>query len=1499
MLSGYLDMDIFRTGEIMSNHRYRGRRWLGRVVAAFLCVLAATDILAAGDFPLPGQAINTPVQSTDIDPATFQEWQGGAEHTPNGNGSERGPAWVLWTNSKDRTGHSGLTFGIEKTPGPRHVRIAFKQSIPVGTVLTRGNVQLSVLKPRSAYPGDLGNDSQWTEGRRLADGAITTDQPGRDECVLWIFPPGTTTRALRFTHRAAPADEAYEGWLGAAVVFRERLLNLAPLSLAASKSNSRHVSKVVNGLTDNWGCWQNTDASREDLAAQPRVSAEHPEWIQLTWPEPVHLNGLITISTGFGALDIHSYSGPANLHPRDASEADWTVVASRSGFESGYPTSLWPNYFPFDTPVTTRAIRLRITAVTPADHPHVKSKPADGRRVWLGEVMALQDLGDSSLRAPHLAKTSGESPHAPIPIPFTLPEAGYVTLVIEDQDGRRIRNLVSETPFPAGDNIAWWDGTDDLGRDIDAAAHGLYNIPAQFVAPGTYTARGLWRKEIEASYEFSVYASGNPPWSTPDHTGAWLANHSPPSAAVFVPPSHSPTSEPSVFLGSFVTEGPDGMAWVDLVGRKRGGMKWIGGNWTAAPYLGRDTGPNADPHTVAYVASAWETSKKSGIHELRINALEVEAGNRMKVRPVLTQVLEKEDSPASPSPSDADRFTIVRGIAAYDGVIACSVNSQNRVLLIDARSGKISGNIPVPDPRGLVFAPGGRLLVLSGKRLLRFALPQSSDQTPPAEVVVADGLEDPFAVALDGKGNLYISDHGASHQVKVFSPHGELLRTIGRPGCPQAGPYDPLHMNHPAGLAIDSENQLWVTEHDYLPKRVSVWSLDGKLIRAFYGPGKYGGGGMLDAHDKSRFYYADEGRGTLEFRLDWDQGQAELAAVLYRNTPDSMELAFRSAAPETALYREGRRYLSNCYNSNPTGGRNTAFLFIVRHGVAQPVAAAGMANEWPLLQTEAFRSLWPEDAEPDGDKWQNNGTNQALFLWSDTNEDRHAQPDEVRLHHVPARGVTTMDDLSFCIASVGGKAIRLAPTRFSAGGVPFYDFDRAVLLAEGVQGPVSSGGCQSLADDSDEAVITLGVEPFHSHSICGTKGGKPAWSYPSPWPGLHASHHAARPDRPGQIIGTTRLLGGFVHPQGSQVGPLWAVNGNMGNLYLFTRDGLFVATVFEDVRQGKLWKMAVAQRGMSLKGISLHDENFWPTISQTPDGQVYLVDGSYSSLVRLDGLETLRPIPPISIQVTPDLLTASNQYVLEKEARRQGEFGSGILKAAIRRAPPRVDGNIDDWAGADWVEIDTRGAGANFNSDAKPYNIRGALAASGDRLYAAWDTGEDKLLQNSGEIPDALFKTGGALDLMLAADPQANPGRKTPAAGDLRLLVTRVKDQTRALLYRQVVPGTPEAEKIPFSSPWRTITFDRVEDVSRQVELASDGEGHYEISVPSSLLGLRPTPGMKTRGDIGILRGNGTETTARCYWSNKASAITADVPSEAALTPQLWGTIEWNNHPDN
>ena len=137
----------------------------------------------------------------------------------------------------------------------------------------------------------------------------------------------------------------------------------------------------------------------------------------------------------------------------------------------------------------------------------------------------------------------------------------------------------------------------------------------------------------------------------------------------------------------------------------------------------------------------------------------------------------------------------------------------------------------------------------------------------------------------------------------------------------------------------------------------------------------------------------------------------------------------------------------------------------------------------------------------------------------------------------------------------------------------------------------------------------------------------------------------------------------------------------------------------------------------------------------------------------------------------------------------------------------------------------------------------------------------------------------------------ADAKRSKPADGDQRLLVTQVRGRTRALLYRQV-SGTGQAgvrQPFPFSSPGRTITFDSVEDLSERVNFATDGKGNFEISVPLSSLGLKPRAGQTIQGDIGILRGEPGITTQRVYWSNKATAIVADVPSEAELKPNLWG----------
>ncbi|MCW3051847.1 MAG: repeat containing protein, partial [Chthonomonadales bacterium] len=1048
-------------------------------------------------------------------------------------------------------------------------------------------------------------------------------------------------------------------------------------------------------------------------------------------------------------------------------------------------------------------------------------------------------------------------------------------------------NLLSAAYFAkAGAQTVWWDGLDDLGRDTEAARHGIYSAPGQFVAPGSYRVRGLVRPNIDLHHEFSVYNAGHPAWETADHTGGWLTNHTPPGCTLFVPGDRAPGGKPLVFIGSYVAEGGDGLAWVDLDGHKQGGRGWIGGTWTGAQFLARDSGSAAAPEIYAYAAAAWETDKDREKGEIRLTGLTA-GGDR-----ALLKYIFAPDWKLDPNATREHEWGgELGGLAVRNGLLAFSLTRRNKIVMVDVRTGKVQDELTVDSPRGLAFEENGALLALSGTHLLRMTVAVAENSAAGTHSVgwkpqdlVSVGLSDPIGLTLDKNGTIYISDQGSSHQVKVFSPDGKLLRTLGHPGAPRAGRYDREHMNHPKGLAIDERDQLWVAEEDFQPKRVSVWSLDGKLLHDYYGPSQYGGGGTLDPKDRSRFYY-----NGMEFRLDWQHGTDQLVQVYYR--PAKGELGppdgyGSNGLPETPLYAHGAQYMTNAYNSNPTNGASIAMLWKVTDGRAHPVAAMGRANDWSLLKAEAFRSRWPQGLDLKGDT----GQNQTLFVWSDRNGDGQMQPDEVTMRKAEVGGVTLMSDLAFVEARVGDKTMRYAPSSFTAQGTPLYDLDAGQAVATAAQGPVSSGGDQALVASDGWTILTNAPKPFSAYGLGGVKNGKALWAYPSLWPGLHASHESPAPDQPGELIGTTRLLGTTVTPKGGEAGALWAINGNMGAIYLFTTDGLFVAQLFQDVRQGQTWSMPTGARGMKMNALTLHDENFWPSITQTStDGKIYLVDGGHTSLVRVDGLEEVHRLPPVAVSISPEDLKRAQQALVLSEAQRQKASGLHLLHVASRTTPPNMDGNLTDWKDADWATIDKRGVNAYFNSDSKPYDVKAALAIAGERLYVAYHTGDKELLRNSGETPNALFKTGGALDLMLGTHSDSDPKRQKAVEGDVRLLVTLIKGKPHALLYRAVVPGTKEP--VAFRSPSRGITLDRVDDVSDQIQLASDSIGNYVLSIPLATLRWKPQSGQKYRGDIGVLRGNGFQTLQRVYWSNKATGITADVPSEAELTPQLWG--EW------
>ena len=1084
-----------------------------------------------------------------------------------------------------------------------------------------------------------------------------------------------------------------------------------------------------------------------------------------------------------------------------------------------------------------------------------------------------------------------------------MPFAGYATLVIEDAQGKRVRNLTSETPFAAGKNTIFWDGLDDLGRDADAASHGVSRIPGQLVPPGRYTVRGLVRPEINLRYEMTPYTHGDPPWEAAARNAQWLGNHQPPWAVLFVPAGQAPQREglPSslggqIMAGSWVTEGGSGLAWLDTNGKKLSGQVWIGGAWTGATHLARDNGPNAVAGTYAYTGSAWDD-------ELRLYGFTSQKGNapndtRMgsgEERAVLEP--KWKFPPGTPNLNDQGPVPGkgLGGLAVHNGVLVASLPILDSLLFVDARNRKVLGQAPLKDPRGLAFDNQGRLLALSSTRLLRYNLGDAPQKLSDAQTLISSGLEDPIGITLDARGNIYISDRGNSHQVKVFNAEGKFLRAIGRAGKPKAGPYDAGHMNNPNGVTIDDKGRLWVAETDYTPKRLSVWNAHGALVNAFYGPSQYGGAGELDPRDRSVFYYGGTGgdRGGMKWKLDWAKGSSRLTDIYYRGDGAG---EFPSMPPQNAIYARGRRYMASSFNANATQGAWQTFLYRTQNGVAVPCAAMGRANSdpqnWPLVSaalsssadaselTKNLRARVPKDVAPGSG---------VLFAWSDLNEDARVQVEEVQFQNAgPDKeapgGIVVQADLAFTAARVQGKAMRYSPSRFTKSGVPVYDLRRGQVLTPNTNMPTTTGGDQVLHDaQSGWTVLTTAPQPFSPLGFGGVKNGVPMWSYPSLWPGLHASHDAPMPERGGQVLGSTRLIGGFFQAKGSDAGPMWAINGNLGNLYLMTADGLFVATLFKDMRTGG-FNAPTSTRGQLMNNLSLQGENFFPTISSTPQG-IY-VQGAIGSLMRVEGLNNVRRLPNQTLNLSSSQVQAAQRYFVQSEAdrqKREAVDGRSLL-VELRESAPVLDGKLNDWKPDNFVPIDVRrsstGGWPPGHSD---FQTEAALSISGDRLYAAFRTDDANLLRNRPEALQNLFKSGGALDLMLGN-----------VAGGQRLLVTKIGDKTVAVLYRPR-DASAKGEAVKFTSMLginKTTVIELVQDVSDQVALASDG-GNFEYSIPLSVLLLKPQNGQTIQGDIGILRGNGFQTLQRVYWRNKATGLVSDLASEAELTPQLWGAMEF------
>ena len=186
-----------------------------------------------------------------------------------------------------------------------------------------------------------------------------------------------------------------------------------------------------------------------------------------------------------------------------------------------------------------------------------------------------------------------------------------------------------------------------------------------------------------------------------------------------------------------------------------------------------------------------------------------------------------------------------------------------------------------------------------------------------------------------------------------------------------------------------------------------------------------------------------------------------------------------------------------------------------------------------------------------------------------------------------------------------------------------------------------------------------------------------------------------------------------------------------------------------------------------------------------------------------------------------------------------------------------------------------------------------------NNLYLKWLllTDASGPFRNGGDDFRRAFKTGTCVDFQLGADSAADMERSQPVAGDIRVVVTVLNGKPVAVLYRPVAPQAPKAQA------WSTTTdaggttsFDQVMILKDAViSVTSAGsETVVNAALPLKGLGLKPVIGATHRMDWGVLSSrDGNLTTTRKYWANATASGTTDEPTEARLTPNLWGFVRF------
>ena len=945
------------------------------------------------------------------------------------------------------------------------------------------------------------------------------------------------------------------------------------------------------------------------------------------------------------------------------------------------------------------------------------------------------------------------------------------------------------------------------------------------VAPGSYTVKGLSHDGLHLTYEGSFASPADPPWNTADGKGSYYGDHTPPEAVAFGPGERGA-------IACAMGEAGMHLIGVDLQGRRQWGIanrRSFGGGkiglatdgkllWIANvdSKNGEFTIWRCNLATGAY--AAWQRKDKDG-------------------KEVLDLLLSATDGVAQ-----------FRAIAIKDNRLAVILAGERRVLLLDATTGDQTGELK-DLPEGLTavaFRADGKMLLTAGDKLL---LADVAGGTP---TVLAGGLDEPRSITVDAQGRMLVSQRGKAMNVAVFAADGKPLAAIGKPGGrPESGFFDDAGMLNPSQIALDAKGRVWVTEGHQQPKRTSVWNTDGSLAFDLVGTTAYAAGGVIDPNDRTHAYSE-----STEYRWNPVKKQWRPYFTLKDALGTGCEWITRFARVN------GREYLQIRATARDSG--LVKLMVREKDGGWRHCAEFGNVGLGKAID-EAYHKEW--NRKFSGPLWQ--GSFGKIFCWIDRNDDGAAQKDELETTDGMLGGYywgqAMAEDLTVAIPGNGVLRV-MKPAGFTPGGTPLY----ALAAATRVKPEVPVGGGSMLMAGRN------GVTYLNQSPLCAIDAaGKVLWTYPSDYVTVHGSHRAPAP-RPGLLIGPSSFYGtAFIS---KEVGEVFYLNGNLGQNFIYTEDGLWVQSLFNDCR-GWYDVPATATPGMPCDAMTAGGESFGGGFCKTEDGKYHVLGGGTSAIIfGLSGLDSLKRFTSRT-EVTKSDLAAADELRVRRAARA---LQAKVCTVTAAAKAPALDGDLSAWA-MDKGGVDIAGGAGVVGTAKAMYDA--------NSLYLAWQVKDGTPLKNGGQDDRLMFISGDCVDLMLRVTGAKDD---KPVAGDLRLVLSVKGGKPLAVLYQPVAPGAGKDEAADLASPSRSVHFDRVKSVDIPLAMKPIPGGYaVTAALPLALIGVDSLKGKVLRGDFGILLSDNTglECTSRNYWSNKAANNTNDVPDEAMLLPSLWSEL--------